>query len=277
VQGLAGPASEQQQAEAYGRVIAAFAPAPVTIRTFDLDLAQAAALTSRVPSHPTLERHRPLGVRGVRLGLAQPAILSTQFRAILRVASKGHVRILLPFVTSVSEIQAARAKLDAARAALRAEGVPVPEVPLGAMIEVPAAALTADLLAESADFLAVGTNDLAQYLLAADRTDERVAAISEPFHPALLRVLRRLPRLAGRRHVPLSVCGELASDPVVLSLLVGFGVREFSMTPVALPGAWRVLADADSRELATVAREAAARGTLAPVEAYVAGASTVRR
>jgi phosphoenolpyruvate-protein kinase (PTS system EI component) len=277
VQGLAGPASELQQAEAYGRVIAAFAPAPVTIRTFDLDLAQAAALTSRVLSHPTLERHRPLGVRGIRLGLAQPAILDTQFRAILRVASRGHVRILLPFVTSVSEVRAARARLDAARAALRAEGVSAPDVPLGAMIEVPAAALTADLLAEEADFLALGTNDLAQYLLAADRTDERVAAIAEPFHPALLRVLRRLPRLADRRHVPLSVCGEMASDPVVLSLLVGFGVREFSMTPAALPGAWRVLADADSHELAVAAREAAAQGTLAPVEAYLAGASTVRR
>jgi phosphotransferase system enzyme I (PtsI) len=277
VQGLAGPASEQQQADAYGRVIAAFAPAPVTIRTFDLDLAQAAALTSRVPSHPTLERHRPLGVRGIRLGLTQPAILDTQFRAILRVASKGHVRILLPFVTSVSELRAARARLEAARTSLRNEGVAVPDVPLGAMIEVPAAALTADLLAESADFLAVGTNDLAQYLLAADRTDERVAAIADPFHPALLRVLRRLPRLANRRHVPLSVCGELASDPIVLSLLVGFGVREFSMTPAALPAAWRVLADSDSHELANAAREAAAKGTLAPVEAYVAGASTVRR
>ena len=277
VQGLAGPASEAQQAEAYGRVIAAFAPAPVTIRTFDIDLAQAAALTSGVPSHPALERHRPLGLRGIRLGLAQPAILDTQFRAILRVASRGQVRILLPFVTSASEVRAARAKLDAAREALRAEGVSTPEVPLGAMIEVPAAALTADLLAVEAEFLALGTNDLAQYLLAVDRTDERVAAIAEPFHPALLRVLRWLPRLAGRRNVPLSVCGELASDPVLLSLLVGFGVREFSMTPAALPGAWRVLADSDSRELAIAAREAAAKGTLAPVEAYLAGASTVRR
>jgi phosphoenolpyruvate-protein phosphotransferase (PTS system enzyme I) len=277
VEGLAGPASELQQAEAYRRVVAAFAPAPVTIRTFDLDLAQAAALTSRAVAHPSLERHRPLGVRGIRLGLTQPAILETQLRAILRVANRGRVRILLPFVTSVAELRAARAKLDEARAALHMEGITAPEVPLGAMIEVPAAALTADLLAQEADFLALGTNDLAQYLLAADRTDERVAALAEPFHPALLRVLKRLPRLAGRRHVPLSVCGELASDPVVLSLLVGFGVREFSMTPSALPAAWRVLADADSHELAGAAREAAAKGSLGPVEAYVSGASTVRR
>jgi phosphoenolpyruvate-protein phosphotransferase (PTS system enzyme I) len=277
VRGLSGPASEMQQAEAYRRVIEAFAPAPVTIRTFDLDLAQAAALTSRLPADPELQRHRPLGVRGIRLGLAQPAILETQLRAILRVASSGRVRILLPFVTSVSEVRAARAMLGEARTALAIEGIPTPDVPLGAMIEVPAAALTADLLADEADFLAVGTNDLAQYLLAADRTDERVAALAEPFHPALIRVLKRLPRLASRRGVPLSVCGELASDPVVLALLVGLGVREFSMTPSALPGAWRVLADSNSRELAAAAREASSSGSLAAVEAYVSGGSAVRR
>lgn len=275
VRGLAGPTSEAEQSDAYRRVVVAFAPAPVTIRTFDLDLAQAAALASGAPRHPVLERHRPLGVRGIRLGLAQPAILDTQFRAILRVAHAGRVRILLPFVTTTAEIRAARARLSAARDSLRVEGVDVPDVPLGAMIEVPAAALTADLLAKEADFLALGTNDLVQYLLAADRTDERVAALAEPFHPALIRVLKRLPRMASRHGVPLSVCGELASDPVMLALLVGLGLREFSMTPTALPGAWRVLEESDSRELTAVAREAAVAGSLAPVEAYVAGGSKV--
>jgi phosphoenolpyruvate-protein kinase (PTS system EI component) len=187
------------------------------------------------------------------------------------------VRILLPFVTSIAEVRAARNVLESARAALAVEGIETPDVPLGAMIEVPAAALTADLLAAEANFLALGTNDLAQYLLAADRTDERVAPLAEPFHPALVRILKWLPRLAARHHVALSVCGELASDPVVLALLVGFGVREFSMTPSALPAAWRVLADSDSRELASVAREAAATGTLAPVENYISNASTVGR
>ena len=199
VQGLAGPASEAQQAEAYGRVIAAFAPAPVTIRTFDIDLAQAAALTSGVPSHPALERHRPLGLRGIRLGLAQPAILDTQFRAILRVASRGQVRILLPFVTSASEVRAARVKLDAAREALRAEGVSTPEVPLGAMIEVPAAALTADLLAVEAEFLALGT-ERSRAVPARGRSDRRArrghrGAVS----PGAAARAQRLPRLAGRR------------------------------------------------------------------------------
>jgi phosphotransferase system enzyme I (PtsI) len=115
----------------------------------------------------------------------------------------------------------------------------------------------------------VGTNDLVQYLLAADRTDDRVASLADPFHPALVRVLRRLPRLASRRGVPVSVCGELASDPVMLGLLVGFGVREFSMTPSALTAARRVLVASDSRELAAAARRAARTGSLAPVEALV--------
>ncbi len=264
-----GLESERAQTIAYRRVVAAFAPGPVTIRTFDLDEAQADAFAASRPALPEIERHRPLGVRGIRLGLARPAMLETQFRAILRAAEAGTVRILLPFVTTPAEVAAARGHLERARESLAAEGVSAPEVPLGAMIEVPAAALAADMLAGYADFLALGTNDLAQYLLAADRTDPRVAGLGQPFHPALLRVLRMLPRLASRHGLPLSVCGELASDPIVLALLVGFGVREFSMTPAALPAAWRVLEQASRAELVSVARRAATDLSLAPVESYV--------
>jgi phosphotransferase system enzyme I (PtsI) len=263
-----GVESEHAQTIAYRRVVAAFAPGPVTIRTFDLDEAQADAFASSRPL-PEIERHRPLGVRGIRLGLARPAMLETQFRAILRAGDAGTVRILLPFVTTPAEVAAARAHLARARESLAAEGVSTPEVALGAMIEVPAAALAADMLVGHADFLALGTNDLAQYLLAADRTDPRVAGLGQPFHPALMRVLRMLPRLAGRHGLPLSVCGELASDPIVLALLVGFGVREFSMTPSALPAAWRMLEQASRAELVSVARRAATDLSLAPVESYV--------
>jgi phosphoenolpyruvate-protein phosphotransferase (PTS system enzyme I) len=185
IPGLTGPASEAAQAAAYRRVVSAMAPATVTIRTFDLDAAQADALSDAQPE-PDVDRHRPLGVRGIRLGLARPQILHTQFRAILRAASAGSVRILLPFVTTVQELRAARAALDQARASLLQEGIETPRLPLGAMIEVPAAALTADLLAAEADFMALGTNDLAQYLLAADRTDEGVAGLVDPVQPALL-------------------------------------------------------------------------------------------
>jgi len=275
IPGLTGPASEEAQSAAYRRVVSAMAPAAVTIRTFDIDAAQADALSDAQPE-PDVDRHRPLGVRGIRLGLARPEILHTQFRAILRAASAGTVRILLPFVTTVQEVRAAKASLDRARASLRQEGVETPWVPLGAMIEVPAAALTADLLAAEADFLALGTNDLAQYLLAADRTDEGVAGLLEPVQPALLRVLRWLPRLARQHQCPLSICGEMASDPVVLALLVGFGVREVSMTPSALPAAWQMLEGADTRELSCAARLALKQATLAPVEHYLRGLVTTR-
>lgn len=266
---LTGLESEHLQAEAYEKLIAAFAPGAVTIRTFDLDEAQADALDPFTPSMPDVERHRPLGVRGIRLGLLRPAMLETQFRAILRAASAGNVRILLPFVTTAAELDAARTILESARDALAREGVAAPRVSLGAMIEVPAAALTADILAGHADFLALGTNDLAQYLLAADRTEARVTGLGQPLHPALLRMLKMLPRLAARHGLPLSVCGEVASDPVLLALLVGFGVRDFSMTPAALPAAARIVEHASRAELVIAARRAARELSLAPIEDYV--------
>jgi len=266
---LVGAESERAQAEAYRKLVSEFAPGPVTIRTFDLDEAQADALGSSRVAMPDIERHRALGVRGIRLGLARPTVLETQFRAILRAATAGTVRILLPFVTSAAEVDAARAILERARDALARERRAPPHVPLGAMIEVPAAALTADILAGHADFLALGTNDLAQYLLAADRTDARVTGLGQPFHPALLRMLKILPRLASRHGLPLSVCGEVASDPVLLALLVGFGVRDFSMTPAALPAAARIVEHASRSELVMAARRAAVELSLAPVEEYV--------
>jgi phosphotransferase system enzyme I (PtsI) len=264
--GLTGLESELAQASIYSRALRALAPRPVAIRTFDLDQAELGG------DHDDrgVDRHRVLGLRGVRLGLSEPALLDTQLRAILRAAADGGaVQVLLPFVTSAGEIVKVRERLELARRSLAEEGVVAPQVPLGAMIEVPAAALTADHLAEAADFLAVGTNDLVQYLLAADRTDERLAALVTPVHPALVRLLRLLPRLAGRHGTRLSVCGEIGSQPVMLALLVGLGVREFSMTPAALPGARRVIEGSDVRVLRRLARQAARTGLMTELEQYV--------
>lgn len=268
--GLTGRESERAQAAAYRRVIEAMAPRPVTIRTFDIDEAQVAHSGMSFDGGPESDRHQPLGMRGVRLGLAQPAVLETQLRAILSAGSGvGEVRVLLPFVTSVSEVRAVRTVLEALSREMAADGPLVPDVALGAMIEVPAAALAADHLAEASDFLAIGTNDLVQYLLAADRTDERLTPLADIRHPALLRVLRWLPRLAGRRGVPVSICGELASDPVLLALMIGLGIREFSMTPSALPAARRVVEAAEASTLTRLARRAARTGNLAELEQYV--------
>ncbi len=269
--GLTGPDSERAQADIYRRAILAMAPRPVTIRTFDLDEGQATSGRASVDAGPELDRHRVLGLRGVRLGMSQPALLDTQLRAILRAATTGGtVRILVPFVTAPFEMEHVAARLELARQALTAEGLQVPAVALGAMIEVPAAALAADHLAEVSDFLAVGTNDLVQYLLAADRTDQRLAALVSGVHPALLRLLRLLPRLAARHAVPVSVCGELASQPTMLALLIGLGVREFSMTPTALGTARRVV---ESSDLAVLTRH----GTPGRAHGPAGGTRTSRR
>jgi phosphotransferase system enzyme I (PtsI) len=262
--GLTGPESELAQAAVYRQVAVAMAPRPVSIRTFDLDESQLGGA-----GEPGDDRHRVLGLRGVRLGLAEPGLLETQLRAILRAAAAaGNVQVLVPFVTTASEIVQVRERLALARRSLAAEGVAAPEVALGAMIEVPAAALAADHLAEAADFLAVGTNDLVQYLLAADRTDERVAPLVAPVHPSLIRLLRILPRLAGRHRTGLSVCGEMGSQPAMLALLIGLGVREFSMTPAALPAARRVIEASDVRALTRLARQAARTGLMDELEHY---------
>src|SRR5215831_16860272 len=137
---------------------------------------------------------------------------------------------------------------------LTRSGVIVPPVPIGVVIEIPAAAYTADLLAREVDFFTIGTNDLIQYCLAVDRADERVSGLYEPLHPAILRVIVMIRRAAARRRIPVSLCGEMASDPALLTLLVGLGLTEFSMTPGAIPAAKRVLAGLRRVELRALAR-----------------------
>jgi phosphotransferase system enzyme I (PtsI) len=140
-------------------------------------------------------------------------------------------------------------------------------VPIGAMIEVPAAAYTADLIARHADFLTIGTNDLIQYCLAVDRSDARVSQLYEPLHPAILRMVVMVRRAASRQRIPVSLCGEMASDPVVLALLVGLGLREFSMTPAAIPLARRLLQEMRSDDLHAIARRALRLSTVEEIEA----------
>lgn len=267
---LEGEASEAAQAEIYTRLVTALAPRPVTIRTFDLDETQADAAGREPDLSREHARHRPLGLRGIRLGLARRAMLETQIRAVVRAAVHGPVRLLLPFVTTVEEVRQARAIVEDVRAARRRAGLEDPPLPVGVMIEVPAAALIADALAAEADFVAIGTNDLIQYTLAADRTDERVAPLANPFHPGLLRMLRVATRLTARRGVPLSVCGEMASDPVLLALLIGLGVTGASMTPAAIPVARRLIRTVHRGDLARLARRTVTTGSLAAIEEYVA-------
>jgi phosphotransferase system enzyme I (PtsI) len=188
---------------------------------------------------------------------------------MLRAARHGSLRLLLPFVSSVEEVRAARALVAEVERELREEGSPPPAVPIGAMIEVPSAALIADLLAREVDFLAIGTNDLIQYTLAVDRTDERVSGLYQPLNPGLLRLLRTVRRKAARAGKPVSVCGEMASDPALLAVLIGLGLTEFSMTPGAISAARHLVSSVRASELRAMAGRLQSGGTIADVEAYL--------
>jgi phosphotransferase system enzyme I (PtsI) len=173
---------------------------------------------------------------------------------------------MFPFVSGIEQLREARSMIAQAAAELERRGEMVPPVPIGVVIEIPAAAYTADLLAREVDFFTIGTNDLIQYCLAVDRVDERVSGLYEPLHPAILRVIRAVRRAAARQRIPVSVCGEMASDPALLALLVGLGLTEFSMTPGAIPVAKRVLGDLRVDELRALARRVLALATVDEIE-----------
>jgi phosphoenolpyruvate-protein phosphotransferase (PTS system enzyme I) len=243
--------TEEGQYAAYTRLVDSMAPGRVTVRTFDVSEAQLRRGLAGADG-----ARAPLGLRGVRLSLSMDDMFQTQLRALLRAAAHGPLRIMFPFVSGVGELREARAAVERAATALRGRGEIVPPVPIGIMIEVPSAALTADLLAEHADFFSIGTNDLIQYCLAVDRTDDRVSRLYEPLHPAIIRMLRLAARAGRRRGIPVSVCGEMAADPVLLTLLVGLGLTEFSMAPTAIPLAKQALRGLHSRQAAQMAARA---------------------
>jgi phosphotransferase system enzyme I (PtsI) len=266
-------AAEEEQYHVYRQLVERMEGRPVTIRTFDVDERQLArplvdaALDARWFPEPQRSGHA--GLRGIRFGLAQPRIFKTQLRALLRAAAHGPLRIMFPFVSSVQEVRDARTLLLEAQQELTSRGIAVPEVPVGIMIEVPSAAFTASLLAREADFFTIGTNDLIQYTLAVDRTDDRVSNRYEPLHPAVLRLLRQVRRAASREGIPVSVCGEMASDPLLLKLLIGCGLREFSMTPGAIPMARRVVRDTSARQMVRVAARVLTLGTVEEIERHL--------
>ncbi|HUE90419.1 MAG TPA: phosphoenolpyruvate--protein phosphotransferase [Vicinamibacterales bacterium] len=248
-------ATEDAQYALYRNLIEQVAPQPVTIRTFDVD--------ERQLSYGG-ERRRGRGLRGLRLGLARPELLRTQLRALVRAGAHGRLRVMFPLVTGVDEVRRARQLLAEVSSAL---GLPAPAV--GAMVEVPAAALAADLLAPEVDFLTIGTNDLIQYCLAVDRTDDRMSEFYEPLHPSVLRLIRMVRRAARRHRVPVSLCGEMASDPALLGLLVGLGLTEFSMTPAAIPVARQAIRDIRADQARVLASHALTLATAEDIGKYL--------
>ncbi|MFN7183224.1 MAG: phosphoenolpyruvate--protein phosphotransferase [Thermomonas haemolytica] len=222
---------EEAQFRAYRDAVLAMTGRTVTIRTLDLgaDKADKTGLALRDEPNPAL------GLRGVRLSLARQELLRTQLRAIARASGYGPVRVLVPMVSGGEELRAVRRLLDEVLRELRAQGLETtPQLPLGAMIEVPAAALALGAFVGQCDFLSIGTNDLVQYLLAADRTHEALGELYTPLHPAVLRVLRDVVRIGQRRGRPVTVCGEMAADPRLVPLLLALGLTELSLHPATL-------------------------------------------
>ena len=226
--------SEDEQVAQLKSVIGVMGKRPVTVRTLDVGAEKpVAALLNGIDPGAVAN----LGLRGIRLSLARPEALKTQFRAILRAANSGSVRILLPMISAVSEVRKAQEILKKSAEKLTRRGVKVPDPlpPLGVMIEVPGAALAADALAQHSDFFAIGSNDLTMYTLAIDRGNEHVAHLFDPLHPGLLRLLQFTANAALRARIPISICGEMAGDPRYTALLLGLGIRELSMTPSNIP------------------------------------------
>ncbi len=244
---------EKEQYEAYKKVVKGMAGRPVTIRTFDLgndkDLHPDASLGDRVKTNPALGR------RAIRLSLAEPHTFQIQLRAILRASKHGPIKLLFPMLAHAHEIDQTLAALEQAKSSLRGEKIAFDEnMPVGGMIEIPAAALAIGLFLRRLDFLSIGTNDLIQYTLAIDRSDEQVASLYDPLHPAVLMLLAHTISSAEKAGIPVSVCGEMAGDPKLTRLFLGMGLRIFSMHPSQILKVKNRVLKANVEEIAATVR-----------------------
>jgi phosphoenolpyruvate-protein phosphotransferase (PTS system enzyme I) len=224
---------EEEQYQQLAEIVKGMAGRVVTVRTLDVGGEKLASALGDLSPGP----NPALGLRAIRLSLARPELLDAQLAAILRAGAHGPLRILVPMIATVDEMKQVRDAVGKAARRLVRKGIAIadPLPPLGAMIEIPAAALAADALARVCDFLALGTNDLTMYALAIDRGDEQVAHLYNPLHPAVLRLIQFTAEAALRNRIPVSICGEIAGDPRYTALLAGLGIREFSMSPIKIP------------------------------------------
>ena len=257
--------TEEEHFAAYRAVAAETDPRPTVIRTLDFGgdkLASAVQLAA--------EENPSLGLRAIRLCLHRPDMFRTQLRAILRASVFGTLRIMYPMISGVAELRQANAILEDVKAGLRRDGIPFDaKIQVGAMIEIPSAAVIADLLAREVDFFSVGTNDLIQYALAIDRINEQVAYLYEPLHPAVLRMLRTIVSAAHNEGIWISMCGEMAADPLHSLLLIGLGFDELSMNPGSIPLLKRIIRSVTYSQAAEVAQRVFGCATAQEVEALL--------
>lgn len=257
--------TEEEQYQAYRKIAEISAPHPVIIRTLDLG-------GDKFLSSIQLPREMVpfLGSRAIRLCLEEQEIFRTQLRAILRASAHGNVGMMYPMIAGPGELRAANAILKEVKQGLREKGQAFSEkMPVGVMIEVPGAAMTADILAKEADFFSIGTNDMIQYTLAVDRTNEKMAQFYEPAHPAVLRLIRRTINAAHDANIKVSVCGEMASDPTLAVILMGLGIDTFSMSPTSIPQIKRSIRALKFSDMQELAKQALRLSTGLEVEEFM--------
>lgn len=260
-----GPLSEDKQAAVYSRLAQRLYPLPLTVRTLDIGDEDLPYLPDiRAGSNPIL------GLRGIRLSLKNPDLFRTQLSAILRASTLGNVKVVFPMISSVDEVQDVKALLASVRRELQLQGRPFdPDMEIGIMMEVPAAFLHVQALVREVDFLSIGTNDLIQYVLAVDRSNEEIANLYDPLHPAVLRCLNEAMQVAAQHRIPLRVCGEMASDPLFAMILIGLGVRNLSMNPAALPFIRRLVRSIEKERMTHVTREILSLSSPREIHQYV--------
>jgi len=257
---------EETHLKAYLDALERLKGRPLVLRTFDFGADKfAEELAMGREPNPSL------GCRSIRYSFERPELFRTQLRAILRASAQGRVSIMFPMISSVTEMRRARAILDDVMEDLRRERIEYDEmIKVGAMIEIPSAAVAADLIAEEADFFSVGSNDLTQYTLAVDRMNERVASLFNPGNPAILRLLSDVVRVGDRAGLRVAMCGEMASERRYTLLLLGLGIRSFSVAPGAVPAVKRVVRSVTRHRAARITRNAMKLATPEEVDAYLA-------
>jgi len=255
--------SEEEQFEVYRNLAESMYPKPVIIRTFDIG-------GDKMMAHSIKENNPFLGWRGIRVLLDKEELFLDQLRAILRASTRKNVRVMFPMVASLKEVRKAKAILKRAQAELRERKAPFDErMSLGVMIEVPSAAVIAEDLAKEVDFLSIGTNDLIQYLLAVDRSNDVVSSLYDEFHPAVVRFLRRIIERGKRGKVWVGMCGEMAGDPLATVLLLGLGLDEFSVVPRVLPEIKKIIRSVSYKEARKLAKHVLTLDTEDDVRSYV--------
>jgi phosphoenolpyruvate-protein phosphotransferase (PTS system enzyme I) len=257
--------TEDEHVQIYRRLAELSAPHPAIIRTYDLGGRKLAR-----EMMATEEENPVLGLRGIRLTLARPEVFRSQIRALYRAGLYGDLWIMLPLVSTLEEVRQFRAFAAEVHEEMEREGVPFRrDVRLGVMIEVPAAAMIADVLAREADFFSIGTNDLIQYSMAVDRNNEHVASLYQPLHPAILRMLRFVIDSARAQGIEVSLCGEMAADPRFALLLVGLGLRRLSMSPRQIPEVKTWIREVNVSDLSELATRCMEHGTAAEVQQHL--------